>query len=118
MTLDEFFTGHDRSRQLFDALCRAVRGKERYELRVTKSQVAFVRAHPFAWAWVPGRYLKDHHAPLVLSITFDHRDASPRWKQVVETSPGRFMHHLEIRDESEIDPEVHEWMREAWESGT
>lgn len=116
MTLDEFFAGHERSHQLFDALCEAMRAEQQFDLRVTKSQVAFVRARPFAWAWVPDRYLKGRHAPLVLSIVFDHRDASPRWKEVVEPAPGRFMHHLEIRDESEIDREVREGMREAWDS--
>jgi len=40
------------------------------------------------------------------------RDA-PRWKQVVEPAPGRFMHHLELRTVEDIDERVRGWLREA-----
>jgi hypothetical protein len=41
------------------------------------------------------------------------RDGSPRWKQVVEPAPGRFMHHLELCTGVELDGEVLGWLREA-----
>ena len=84
------------------------------ELRVGKSQISFRRRGAFAWAWVPDRYLRGGHAPLVLSVAFRRRDASPRWKEVVEPAPGRFMHHLELRDVAEIDSEVRQWLVEAY----
>ena len=39
----------------------------------------------------------------------------PRWKQIVEPAPGRFMHHLEPYAREELDGEVAAWLREAWE---
>ena len=51
----------------------------------------------------------------MLSVGLERRDESPRWKQVVEVRPGRFMHHLELRSADEIDDEVRAWLREAWE---
>jgi hypothetical protein len=35
--------------------------------RVTRSQVAFVRQHAFAWTWMPRQYLGARGAPLVLT---------------------------------------------------
>jgi hypothetical protein len=52
----------------------------------------------------------------VLSLAFSQRDTSPRWKQIVEPAPGRFMHHLEIYAQSDIDNEVRGWIRTAWEA--
>ena len=114
MTIDEFFSGRPLSRSLFDALVDAMTGVGQAEVRVSKSQVAFWRKSAFAWAWVPDMYLSGHHAPLVLSLSLRRRDRSPRWKEVVGPTPGRFMHHLELHDESDVDPQVSAWLQEAW----
>jgi hypothetical protein len=84
-------------------------------MRVTKSQVAFRRSRAFAWAWTPDRYLRGKTAPLVLSISLNRADTSPRWKEVVKVRGNHWMHHLELGDASEIDDEVCRWLREAWE---
>lgn len=114
VTLDDTFAGHDLSRRLFDALLPRVEALGDVALRVTRSQVAFRRRRGFAWAWIPARYLRGKVAPLVLSVALGRRDPSPRWKQVVEPRPGRFMHHLELREAADIDDEVAAWLREAW----
>ena len=114
ITLDEYFAGQESSRRIFDALEGTVARLGAFELRVSKSQVAFHRSgHAFAWAWMPDQYLGPGHAPLVLSVALPRRDASARWKQVVEPSPGRFMHHLELQTEQDIDDEVAKWLEEA-----
>jgi hypothetical protein len=84
------------------------------ELRATKSQVAFRRRRAFAWAWMPGQYLRRPATPLVLTVALPRRDPSPRWKQVVEPRPGRFVHHLELYTRADLDEEVIAWLREAW----
>jgi hypothetical protein len=114
--LDEFLSGYEEARPIFDALRAEIDSLGSVDVRVTRSQVAFRRRRPFAWAWVPARYL-GRGAPLVLTLSFDHRDGSPRWKEIVEPAPGRFTHHLELRTASEIDGEVRAWLREAWEAG-
>jgi hypothetical protein len=117
MTLDQFFSGYEESRRIFDALRAAIETLGTMEIRVAKSQVAFRRRKAFAWAWVPDRYLGGGHAPLVLTLSFAERNPSPRWKQIVEPAPGRFTHHLELTSESEIDGEVRGWLQAAWEAG-
>lgn len=116
--LDQYFADREPlARSLFDVVRTAVESLGEVEMRVTKSQVAFWRSHPFAWAWIPRQYLhQDDLAPLVMSVDLRRRDESPRWKQVVEPRPGRFTHHLELYSADQIDDEVRAWLREAWES--
>lgn len=116
MTLDEFFTGYDESRLLFDALCGRMDEVGPTEWRVTKSQVSFRRRRAFAWAWNPARYLRGQRPPLVLSLALPQRDASPRWKEIVEPRPGRFMHHLELNFVADVDDEVGRWLHAAWQA--
>jgi len=111
--LDAFFDGHPASREVFDALAEVVASTGPYELRVSRSQVAFADGPVFARAWIPDQYLRGGHAPLVLTLGFFHRDPSPRWKQVVEPAPGRFTHHLELGSPAEVDEEVREWIATA-----
>ena len=114
MTLDEFFSGHESSRPIYDALCSAITDLGSVETRITKSQVAFYRRKAFAWAWIPDRYLHGKHAPLVLTLGFRYRDSSLRWKEIVEPYPGRFTHHLELNSTADIDAEVRSWLQAAW----
>jgi hypothetical protein len=114
MTLDDFFAGQEEPRLVFEALRSALDAIGKAELRITKSQVAFRRRRAFAWAWMPGTYLRGRHAPLVLTISLRRKDPSPRWKEIVEPAPGRFTHHLELRSSADIDDEVRSWLQEAW----
>ena len=113
-TLDEFFGDHDDSRRLFDALLDRINTVGPAEYKVTKSQIAFSVKKQFAWVWMPGKYLRGSTAPLVLSLSFPARDRSLRWKEIVEPTPGRFMHHLELNALSDIDDEINQWLRSAW----
>jgi hypothetical protein len=114
MTLDEYFKGHEESRKIFNAVHKAVKTIGSAELRVTKSQVAFQRKKSFVRVWIPEKYLRRSAAPLVLTFGFRYRDASPRWKEIVEATPGRFTHHLELYSTKDIDAQVRKWLQETW----
>lgn len=114
MTLDEYFKGYPESRRLFEALREMIENIGPAEIRVTKSQVTFYRGKALAWVWIPGKYLRRRSAPLVLTLGFNHKDPSPRWKEIVEPAPGRFTHHLELHSPADIDDEGHVWLCEAW----
>lgn len=114
MTVDEFFEGHEEARQLFETVREAVEAVGAAKMRASKSQIAFRRRRAFAWVWRPGQYLRGEVAPLVLTVALRRRDPSPRWKEIVEPSPGRFTHHLELYAADEVDDEVREWLRAAW----
>lgn len=116
MTLDEFFAGHGESREIFDTLLESVAAIGPVQVRVTKSQVSLRRSSAFAFARMPKVYPGDRGAPPVLTVGLRRRDDSPRWKQIVEPTPGRFTHHLELRSVDDIGDEVRRWVREAWEA--
>ena len=84
---------------------------------VTKSQVAFRHRRGFAYVWRPGQYV-DNDVPAVLSIALSHEVASDRFKSVVHPSKSVWMHHLELRDVSEIDDQVRAWLAEAHASAS
>ena len=95
------------------ATCRA---EGPTDVRATKSQVALRRRRGFAYLWLPGRYLAKPAADVVLSIALPRRLECGRWKQVVQPSPRTWLHHLEVRAESDLDDEVAGWLREAWQA--
>ena len=111
---DEFFAGYEASRHIFEILHDVMDTLGPVELSVGKSQIAFHQRIAFVWAWIPGKYLRGKPAPLVLTVALRRRDASPRWKEIVEPRPGRFTHHLELFSRQEIDQEVRAWLQEAW----
>jgi hypothetical protein len=116
MTCDEFFSGCQESRQLFDALRHVMDAIGPTELRVTKSQIAFRRRKAFAWVWIPAQYLGGKRAPLVLTLVFRTRDPSPRWKEIVEPRPDYFTHHLELHSMADLDDKVFHWLQAAWKA--
>ena len=115
MTPEDFFSGKPEALVLFAHVRRAIDTLGPSSTRITKSQIAFRRRRAFAWVWCPGQYLRGRTAPLVLSVSLPQRDGSPRWKEIGEPAPGRFMHHLELYEPADIDHDVSIWLRHAWE---
>ena len=116
MTIEDFFDGVPETARLMGAVMALLDSIGPFSLRVSKSQIAICRKKPFAWVWIPGRYLHGMTAPLVLSIAFSTRHPSPRWKEVAPVSKKRLMHHLELHTRNDLDDEVAGWLRSAWES--
>jgi hypothetical protein len=110
---EAFFAGHPAAFAVYDRVRRILDEAGPIEVRTSKSQVGLRRGRGFAFLWLPERYLRGDVAEVVLSIAMDRPIASDRFKEVVEPAPGRWMHHLEIRDPDEIDDEVATWLRVA-----
>ncbi|UEL27053.1 DUF5655 domain-containing protein [Pseudarthrobacter sp. L1SW] len=114
-TVDRFFEGSPTAYGLYRAAERMATGLGPLEVRVSKSQVSFRRGRGFAFLWRPGSYVKST-VPVVLSLALPYEAASPRFKQIAHPSPGIWMHHLELQDSGELDAEVEQWLREAYEA--
>jgi hypothetical protein len=111
-----FFHDHPESKPLFDAVWAAAEALGPVRMRVSKSQIKLLASdRPFAWLWVPGKYLLRKAAPLVLSFSFRGPRPWFRWKEIYRAAPGRFTHHLELWSIEEFDLEAREWLRTAWE---
>ena len=111
-TPEEVFSGSPRGLELFHAVEAMLAAPTPPAIRATKSQVAFREKRGFAYIWWPGRYIASE-VPAVLSIALPRRIDSGRFKEVVNPSPGMWMHHLELRTVDELDGEVAGWLREA-----
>lgn len=111
-TLLAYLEKHPESSELLEHVRTTIESLGPTTEKMTKSQVSFRAGKPFAWAWAPGQYL-GRGAPLVLSMVLPGRDDSPRWKEILEPSPGRFTHHLEVYSVSDIDEEVVDWLAAA-----
>ena len=112
--LAEFFTGVPLGAHTFGWTSGVIAGLGPAVVRLTSSQVAFRHRIGFAWIWLPGTWLAHPDAAVVLSLGMRRAIDSPRWKQVVEPYPGRWMHHLEVPDLAALDDEVASWVAEAY----
>lgn len=115
MDAADYFSGHPLAFALHQEVATIISRIGPAQIRVSKSQVGFYREHPFAATWRASQYLIREQASLVLSIYLRRRDTSSRWKEVVEPSPGRFTHHLELHSVAEVDEFVRARLTEAWE---
>ena len=116
MTLDDFFGEERAARRLFDALAEEVARFGKANIRVSKNQIAFRRRKNVAVVWLPSMYLEKPGAPIVLTLSFEKKDDSPRWKEITQISPKRFTHHLELHRVKDIDAQVKGWLHAAWEA--
>jgi hypothetical protein len=116
VTAESYFAGHTLSRATFDRVRAVLDELGTYEVRVTKSQVAFRRRRGFAYLWMPGRYLEHPQAEVVLSITLLRHDTSPRFKEVVHPTSWQWLHHLEVQSLDDLDAQVEGWLAEAYDA--
>ncbi len=116
-TPEEFFAGSDTGLAVYERVRAIVDGlADDVTVRTSTSQVAFRRRRGFAYLWLPGRYLRDPAAEVVLSVALPRELSSPRWKEVAHPSPRTWMHHLEVSGPEDVDAEVRRWLTEAAEA--
>jgi hypothetical protein len=84
-----------------------------FEVRTTRTQVAFRRRRGFAYLWIPVDWARLPGVAVVLSVAMGRRVDSPRWKQVAHPAPAIWMHHLEVHSVDDLDDEVASWLAEA-----
>ncbi len=82
-------------------------------LRTNRSYVTLAVSRGFGYIWLPGKWLRQPAAEVVLSLALDRAVHSPRFKSVVHVAPARWMHHLEVTHTDQLDREVREWLEEA-----
>lgn len=112
MSQPVFSAGMPRETALYERLERIVLSFGDVSVKHDRTQTAFVRRVQFAWVSLPRR--KSDAGAVMLSVGLPGRMESPRIQYAAEVSPGRWMHHLIIREESEIDAEIKAWLEAAW----
>lgn len=111
----DLLDGHTVATAVYAKVRSCLDGIGTLEVRTTKSQIAFRRKRGFAYLWLPGQYLRNPAAEVVLSIALGRHDLSSRFKEVVHPAERHWMHHLELEGPDDIDDQVVAWLREAAE---
>ena len=111
----ELFDGFPEGLAIFRRVQQAVSAMGEASVAVTRSQVTFRRRKAFAFVWRPGQYVSSG-VPAVLSIAMPHEVTSNRFKEIAHPTPTVWMHHLELRDVSEVDDQVCGWLANAHEN--
>lgn len=114
-TPQQFFEGSPAGLALYEAVAGAISSIGPAEVRVTKSQIAFRRRKGFAYVWRPAQYVKTD-VPAVLSFGLPQELHSPRFKEVVQVPSKVWMHHIELRNQRQIDAELRDWLAVAYEN--
>ncbi|WP_228539499.1 DUF5655 domain-containing protein [Nocardia sp. XZ_19_385] len=115
-TPEEYLDGHPDALPIYRKLCTLLDSLGPYDVRVSKSQIAFRRNRGFAYLWLPGQHLKNPDAEVALSFVLDHKESSQRFKEIAHPTPNRWTHHLEIHHPDDLDEEVRTWLRAAADS--
>ncbi len=111
-----FFAGHTEAIPLYEALeARILDQLPDTTVKGSKTQLSFYNRHLFACVSF-ARVRKKKDCPpvyIVVTIGLNRRLDSPRIDVATEPCPGRWTHHLLLSEESEIDDELMDWIREA-----
>lgn len=113
--VDKFFTDKPVQRHLFNLIKEYIVSLGQVDIKITKSQIAFVNKRQFTWVWLPMPW--DKRRPknsIVLSFSLDKKIVNPQIVQVVEPYPGRFMHHIIIEKEADMSGDIKKWLTEAY----
>jgi len=83
-----------------------------FDTRVQKSQITWQNRHVFGCVSIPRKAA--HRPGLTVTFGLGRREADPRIAASVEPHPGRWTHHVLLRDPEDIDPQLLAWLAEAY----
>lgn len=112
-----FFDGKPTELDLYETLFQKLDTQySEAAVKVQKTQISFYGKCLFAAASVPTRRKKGWPKTcLMVTIGLGHEKRSPRIAVATEPYPGRWTHHILIERPEQIDEELLEWFREAYD---
>ncbi len=114
-TIDRLFAGKPIQSRLYRHISAFIETLGPVVIKVTKTQVSFATGRQFAWVWLPMEWAKNRPPNcIVLSFALARHLTHPQIVQAVEPYPGRWMHHLIVQDESDLNEDVRRWLAEAF----
>jgi hypothetical protein len=117
-TVEGLFATRPAAFVLFQAVRQLLESLGLVTVEVTKTQVSFGTARKFAWVWLPQLWIKAQPDSIItLAFALDRHVVHERIRQAVEPYPGRWMHHVVIWQESDLDEDVKGWLSEAYAFG-
>lgn len=115
--VEKFFAAQPEALVLYQKIEKAILDLAKATIDFQKSQISFGCKRKFAWVWLPVRKVKNRpDLYVILSLSLGRRLDSRRVVEVIESYPGRWMHHLIISRPDELDDELLGWIGEAIDS--
>ena len=111
---ERLFAGEPGAYESYRAVHAILEALGPFEVRTSRSQIAFRRRRGFAFLWLPVPWARRPGVLVVLSIALHEHVDSARWKQVAHPARTTWMHHLEVTAVTDLDAEVGEWLRQAY----
>lgn len=110
-----FFSDYPEAEILFRHLAEGIEKLGPVTIEVKKTQISFGTKRKFAWVWLPQTWVGNRPGNSI-TLTFALRQSvsHPRIAEWVEPYPGRFTHHVVLRQESDIDELVIGWLEQAY----
>ena len=118
-TVEGFFEGRPEALMYFEALREEIEALGPVKLEVMKTQVSFAAERKFAWVWLPQMWTRKRpETSITLTFCLDREVRHPKIVEAVEPSPGKWTHHILINRIEDLDDEVRDWLREAYDFGS
>ena len=113
----QFFNKMPQALPLYVAFEEMIRTKyPDIEIKIQKSQISISNKHGFAYVWLPIHKIKNRpDVYIIVSFGLPYQLVSSRIVQATEPYPNRWTHHVIIQDKNEIDAELMNWIKEAYE---
>lgn len=113
-TIKGLCAGRPAALLLFHAVRHFIESPGPVMVEAIKTQVSFGTARKFAWVWLPQLWIKAQpDSVITLAFALDRHAVHERIRQAVEPYPGRWMHHVVIWQESDLDEDMKGWLSEA-----
>ncbi|MGG3562804.1 DUF5655 domain-containing protein [Neobacillus rhizosphaerae] len=113
--IENFFSNQEHLITLFLAVYQMIQSIAPVSFDVNKSQISFGTKPKFAWVWQHKPWLnKRPENAIVLTFCVGRYIEHDQIVEATEPYPGRWIHHLMIRDKSELTSDVNKWLEEAY----
>ena len=121
MTMDElfFFDGKPEELALYEALLDRLAALGAFSVAVHKAQISLKNRRVFACVSMLRVLPKKQLPPrfIVLTLGLPYPLESPRIAGKTEARPNRWTHHIVLGGTDELDNELLDWLRQAYEFG-
>lgn len=85
------------------------------QITIQKTQIVFAKKHQFAFVWLPVRNVKNRpDVYIIITFGLSYQLDSPRIIEATEPYPNRWTHHVIIQQQTDIDRELINWVKQAY----
>jgi hypothetical protein len=113
--VEAFFSKQEKQISLFNAVEKMINSIGTVTMEVKKSVISIGTNTKFAWVWMPQPWSSEHPEDcLVLTFGVGRYIENDKIVEAKEPYPGRWIHHVIIQVEDDLNDDVYQWLCEAY----